>query len=59
MDGRWQPTQFGKGFRRIVQSDDTERVVFIKRQRAEVCFAKTHRVRQHGLKYWIEFAART
>ena len=42
---------FGKGLRSIVQSDDSAKVaVFIERQRTEVGFAKTRRVRQHGLQ---------
>src|SRR5262249_44960179 len=48
----------GKCRRHIVRSDNSQSVSLAEIERAEFGFAKPGRVRQHGLKYRLEFARR-
>src|SRR6516162_5191912 len=51
-------SHFSKRRRYIVRSDNTQSVFLAEIERAEFGFAKPSRVRQHGLKYRLEFARR-
>src|SRR5215475_8941558 len=55
-DNRLPLTKLGKGWWRVVHGDGEElSITLMKQQLSEICLAQSRGIRQHGLKYGIEF----